>query len=287
MVSRDVFYRLNRVGLGSFDIMADFEPQEGKMIPQVTGTNGRSQDRVVPITSAKNKKQANGQTKVVARPGRDQTTEVGLSKRIVEAFKEDTDPTKSLAEIRDLLMGPVSRVHEARMEELISILEEADRNSQDSARDLHARCDGLAKTCEHLIAALNDTNDLLQRQSEQHAAELQKQAKTHANEIEEMTKAFDGKVHKLASDQAFRMDALSTKTANDYEALVINFTTRIEDLAHAASANDERIIANFEAALVQAEENAEHLRSKQIETFADGFNVFADRMMTLRGAKVR
>ena len=257
------------------------------MIPQVTGTNSRSQDRVVPITSAKNKNKANGQTKVVARPGREQPVEVGLSKKVADAFKEDTDPTRSLAEIRDILMGPVSRVHEARMEELISILEEADRTSYEATRDLNARCDGLAKTCEHMIAALNDTNDLLQRQAEMHSAELQRQAKYHTDEIDELTKVFDAKVHKVIGDQNFRFDALANKTANDYEALVTNFTTRIEDLTHASTANDERIIGNFEAALVQAEENSEYARSKQIETFADGFNAFAERLMTLRGVKAR
>ena len=47
--------------------------------------------------------------------------------RFQESFREDVDPTKSLAALRELLVGPVSRLPEARMEEVLTILEVAYR----------------------------------------------------------------------------------------------------------------------------------------------------------------
>jgi hypothetical protein len=260
------------------------------MIPQTTGANGRPHDRVVSITSAKNKKHAAGTSKTASRAapaGREPGAEPVLGKRILEAFKEDSNPSKSLAEIRELLIGPVSKLHEARMEELVSILEESDRSNQVAIKELGTRCDSLSKTCEHLIAALNDTNDLLQRQSEQQTADLQKQAKAHGEAMAETVAAFESNVQKLTNDQNYRIDGLATKMANDYQALVANVTMRIDDLAQATSANDDRIVSNFEAMLAHSDANSEHMRSKQIETFAEGFNDFADRILALRGSKTK
>ncbi len=260
------------------------------MIPQTNGGPGRSHERVVPITSAKNKKASHAPAKSHARSqatAQDPVADVGLGKRILEAFKEDSDPTKSLAEIRSLLIGPVSRLHEARMEELISILEEADRNSQAAIAELNVRCDSLATTCEHLISALSDTNDLLQRQGEQYTVDLHKHAKANSEAMTDMANTFDGRLHKMTNEQNHRIDGLATKTANDYQALVTNFSMRIDDLAQATSANDERIANNFESMMVQADAGWEHVRSKQMEAFADGFNDFADRVLALRGSKSR
>ena len=50
-----------------------------------------------------------------------------ISKKVLAAMAGDPDPTTTLADIRKLLVGPTHKLHDAMFEEVITILEESDR----------------------------------------------------------------------------------------------------------------------------------------------------------------
>ena len=96
-------------------------------------------------------------TPVERVPAGSRYSESVLSKKVLDALSEDIDPAKSLADIRRVLVGPTRRLHEARMEEMIAIPEESDRNFQQALGSLEARYSELARSCESLFVASDDT----------------------------------------------------------------------------------------------------------------------------------
>jgi hypothetical protein len=273
------------------------------MIPQAKEHKARPSGRVLPFAStdeanakstAARKNSGQHKHAAAAKSATHEATEAmdaavtpALSKRVQNAFKDDTDPSKSLADIRGLLMGPISRLHEARMEEIIAILEESDRATQSSLRALDERCNSLAETNQNLINAANETNQTVQTLAVDMAVELQKAAKHHDNKLNELFMSFESKMEKLATELNHRIDALASKTDHNQNALATSLATRIDDLTTTTVNNDERIVTHFESQLALMEDRTDSYRSKQIEAFADGFTEFADRVMALRGPKTR
>jgi hypothetical protein len=278
------------------------------MIPHTNGNGTRPGNRVVPITSSKGKSSARQnnaaeisaqaadastpepQPSVKTKQAEELSSTIGsegpaLSKRILETFQDDADPVKSLADIRRLLIGPVSRLHEARMEEFVTILEEADQANRQSAKSLHERCDNLVETCEHIISEFVKNNDAFQAQSAQNRVELQRATETLNQTINDMGMLFDSKLQKLSAEMNHRFDAMASKTSSDYQALSKNLAAQINGLAESTTANDERIATNLEAQLANSEANAHVLRSQDFDNLADGFADFAQRIMTMRGGK--
>ena len=75
----------------------------------------------------------------------------GVSKKVLAAMAEDPDPAASLANIRKLLVGPTHKLHDAMFEEVVTILEESDREVQNSLRALESRCVKLSHTTNELV----------------------------------------------------------------------------------------------------------------------------------------
>ena len=137
----------------------------------------------------------------------------GLNKKVSAALAEDSHPAKSLADIRQILVGPSRRLQDARFEEVITILEESDRAFQLALCALENRC------------------------------------------------------NKLATD----MQALAADTAN-----------RMREHAAAAIANNDEILAVFEARLAKLEEHSSNEHHRHIDVFADGFSDIAERLLPLK-----
>ena len=98
-----------------------------------------------------------------------------LSKKVLDALSEDIDPAKSLADIRRVLVGPTRRLHEARMEEVIAILEESDRSAQQSLGSLEKRYGDLGRAAAKSCSWPRMTRSAeLQDQAEHMNSELQK-----------------------------------------------------------------------------------------------------------------
>lgn len=206
-----------------------------------------------------------------------------LSKKVLDALAEDIDPAKSLADIRRVLVGPTRRLHEARMEEVISILEESDRSAQQSLGSLEKRFGDLALDSEKLFDAADESRQKIQAQSDHLNFELQKNLDTQQQMLSEMFLVFDAQMEKVAAELSRRVDELAAKTSHDNQSLADDLARRIEELAATARADHDQVVEVFEARLTRSEAHAEKENRRQIEVFADGFSDIADRLLALRG----
>lgn len=222
-------------------------------------------------------------TPIERLPGTSKYTESVLSKKVLDALSEDIDPAKSLADIRRVLVGPTRRLHEARMEEVIAILEESDRNAQQSLASLEQRYGDLARSCEKLFAASDDTQRRLQDQAMHMNSELQKSHEAQQQMLSEMFLVFDKQLEKLTAELNEKIDSLSAKTSQENQNLATELSRRIQEVAANTRADNDKIAAVFEARLTRSEAHAEKENRRQIEVFADGFSDIADRLLALRG----
>ena len=222
-----------------------------------------------------------------------------LSKKVLEALAEDSDPAKSLADIRRVLVGPTRQLHEARMEEVLDILEESDRAMQASLNTLESQLAKLATITDKQAMGLGDANQRIDRQTEHLNLELQRAAKTQQDMVSELFLMFDAKLEKvtaqlnqqasLMADQVGllnrQLEGLSNQNTNNIQSLVTDFAERIQDLTRATSANDDRIVSQIEARLARAETYADKENRRHIAALADGFSELADRVLALRNAQ--
>jgi hypothetical protein len=122
----------------------------------------------------------------------------GLGKKIKEALQTDYDPEESLAAIRAILVGPTRRLHDARIEEIVTILEESDRASQIAIRNLENRCDTLSAKLDTELRKVNDkleeanqTESTMDKLSRDFNVRLKEQDEKIANNFETLTKQFE------------------------------------------------------------------------------------------------
>jgi hypothetical protein len=222
-------------------------------------------------------------TPIERHPGGSKFTESVLSKKVLDALSEDIDPAKSLADIRRVLVGPTRRLHEARMEEVIAILEESDRSAQQLLGSLEHRYNELARSCEKLFVASDDTQRRLQDQAMHMNSELQKSHEAQQQMLSEMFLVFDKQLEKLTTELNQKIDSLSEKTGQDNQMLATEFSRRIQELAANTRADNDKIAAVFDARLTRSEAHTEKEQRRQVEVFADGFSDIADRLLALRG----
>ena len=208
-----------------------------------------------------------------------------LSKKVLDALSEDIDPAKSLADIRRVLVGPTRRLHEARMEEVISILEESDRTAQQSLGSLEKRYGELARSCENLFAASDDAQRRLHDQAMHLNSELQKNQEAQQQMLSEMFLVFDKQLEKLTMELNQKIDSLAARTNQDNHMLANDLTQRIHELAETARADNDKVATVLEARLSRSEAHAEKENRRHIEVFADGFSDIADRLLALRGVQ--
>ena len=291
---------------GHYKLTTDIDPKEISVTSRHLEHTGQSLDRSFPDasdeeTSAKpavmgeqntshrspSKNPLTSQpprfTPIERLPGGSKYTESVLSKKVLDALSEDIDPAKSLADIRRVLVGPTRRLHEARMEEVIAILEESDRNAQQSLGSLEQRYGELARSCEKLFIASDDTQRRLQDQAMHLNSELQKNQEVQQQMLSEMFLVFDKQLEKLTTELNQKIDSLAEKTGHDNQILASELSRRIQELAANTRADNDKVAAVFEARLTRSEAHAEKENRRHIEVFADGFSDIADRLLALRG----
>lgn len=291
---------------GRYKLTAVIDPKENNVISRNLEQSGQSSGREFPVDSdeemagkpaslgeqntpqkSPSKNPLTSQpprfTPIERLPGSSKYTESVLSKKVLDALSEDIDPAKSLADIRRVLVGPTRRLHEARMEEVIAILEESDRNAQQSLGSLEQRYGELVRSCEKLFVASDDTHRRLQDQAMHMNSELQKSHEAQQQMLSEMFLVFDKQLEKLTTELNQKIDSLSEKTGQDNQMLATELSRRIQELAANTRADNDKIAAVFEARLTRSEAHAEKENRRHIEVFADGFSDIADRLLALRG----
>lgn len=293
---------------GHYKLMTDIEPKEISVTTRHLEQTGQTSGREFPVDSdedmsarpavqgeqnmpqkspAKNPltSQPPRFTPVERFPGGSKFTESVLSKKVLDALSEDIDPAKSLADIRRVLVGPTRRLHEARMEEVIAILEESDRSAQQSLGSLEHRFGELARSCEKLFVASDDTQRRLQDQAMHMNSELQKSHEAQQQMLSEMFLVFDKQLEKLTTELNNKIDSLSEKTGHDHQMLATELSRRIQELSANTRADNDKIAAVFDARLTRSEAHTEKEQRRQVEVFADGFSDIADRLLALRGVQ--
>ena len=209
-----------------------------------------------------------------------------LSPRVQEALREDSDAVQSLSDIRGLLIGPISRLNEARMEEMLSILEEADRENKISVRELHARSNELQTTTEQIKLDVTKTNEVIKSEAAQQSVNLLTATQDMDYALKELAQKLENNFQKLSTELNHSVNALATKMASDHETLFTSVSKRIDDLTKLTVSNDERIVANFENKLAVSEVNMKTMRSREFDNLAEGFAEFSERMLKLRNARI-
>ncbi len=292
---------------GVYELTAASDPEESKVIPRNPEPTGQPSGRVFQFAVGEEmdaKPAVSGEQNTPQRPAVQNSlaaqptrlapyerstgvkyTESVLSKKVLDALAEDIDPAKSLADIRRVLVGPTRRLHEARMEEVISILEESDRVAQQALGSLEKRYNELARTSEKLMAATDDTRRRIHDQTEYVNAELQKNLATQQQMLSEMFLVFDGQLEKLTAELNQKVDALAARTGEDHHMLAADLTRRIQDLAASTRADNDKVAEVMEARLARSEAHTEKENRRHIEVFADGFSDIADRLLALRGGQ--
>jgi len=289
---------------GVYELTAAIDPEESIVIPRNLEQTGQPSGRVFQFAAGEEtqaKPAVLGEQNTPQRPAAQNSlarmapyerstggvkySESVLSKRVLDALAEDIDPAKSLADIRRVLVGPTRRLHEARMEEVISILEESDRAAQQALGSLEKRFVDLARTSEKLMAASDDTRRRIHDQTEYVNVELQKNLATQQQMLSEMFLVFDGQLEKLTAELNQKVDSLAAKTGEDNHMLASDLTRRIHELAEATRADNDKVAEVMEARLARSEAHAEKENRRHIEVFADGFSDIADRLLALRGGQ--
>ena len=204
-----------------------------------------------------------------------------VSTRVVQALRDDADATESLADIRGLLLGPVTRLHEARIEELLSIVEEADRGYQRAFKDLHARADEMVSTDEMIKLDLLKSNEAIVSASNQQDLNLLHASKEMGHALKELSQKFEANFQKLVGELTHRIDTLVTKTADDQLALMNAVNKRIDELESATFANDERILAKLENQMAASEATLKAQRTNDLHAMAKGAANFSDLVAKL------
>jgi hypothetical protein len=209
-------------------------------------------------------------------------SEPAISPRILQALKEDSDASESLSDIRGLLMGPVTRLHEARIEELLSIFEEADRGNRLAVQNLNERSDDLMAICGKNQLNIAQTNETLRATAKQQESDLVNAIQDINNALKNMFQRVEADLQNHSNALNERITGLAARTAEDHQALLAYFTKRIDELEIATTANDERNLLNLENQLAKYTADMKVERTNDLDSISEGFAVFSERILGLR-----
>jgi hypothetical protein len=226
-------------------------------------------------------------------------TSTGPSEKIVKALADDGDPALMLAELRDVLFGPTRKLQEARLEELVVILEQIDRETQATHRnfaeqltkveavdlqlagDLQSasqQIDDLAKLHER---DHTEVNTKLHTLAERLKHEMQRSSELHKQEMAEQSEAFSAKLERL-SELVFRqMEEMSEHQKLSAQVMANDFNAQLRELALATKTSDDKIRVDVDARLTQLEVNIDDDKRRSVKVFTESLNSLTERLQTL------
>jgi hypothetical protein len=184
-----------------------------------------------------------------------------LGAKIKEAMQSDFDPEESLAAIRAILVGPSRRLHDARIEEIVSILEETDRSNQSNFTALERRCQGLS---ERLDQEIKKATDLQLQYLAEFSFALEKKFDHSQAEL-------NGQLAEQASHSQAAIGQLSHE-----------FKVKLKDHDHKVEGGFESLTAKFEQRFLKLDEYADELQQRSAEVFVEGLHDIAKRLTALK-----
>ena len=204
-----------------------------------------------------------------------------ISKKVLAAMAGDPDPLKTLADIRKLLVGPTHKLHDAMFEEVITILEESDREVQDALQSLESRCVTLSLVTEDLVSSSVQNRDQNRNQIDLLHKELQRSASAQQDMLSEMFLAIDAKIEELSAQVNQKVEALSHRIEADMREAAAHHERNMWKLEARCLASSKSDLDNLEARLANLESRAGSEKDALREVFADGLANLADRVKAL------
>ena len=206
----------------------------------------------------------------------------GVSKKVLAAMADDTDPAVAMANIRKLLVGPTHKLHDAMFEEVITILEESDREVQQALRALERKWATLSHTTDELVAKSLDSKDQSREHAEFVKQELQKSATSQQEMLSEMFLVIDAKIVELTRQVDQKVEALAQKIENDMREAAAHQERRLQELEARFLASNRADLEDIESRLTHLERKASTSTDDLNEVFAGGLTSIADRLKALR-----
>lgn len=206
----------------------------------------------------------------------------GVSKKVLAAMADDPDPAASLANIRKLLVGPTHKLHDAMFEEVVTILEESDREVQNSLRALDSRCVKLSHITAELVSSSVENRDQNRAQIELLQKEIQKSAAAQQEILSEMFLVIDAKIEELATQVNQKVETLSKKIEEDMREAAANQEQKMQELEAKILASSKEAFNLLENRLANLEKRSSSGEDDLREVFAGGFTSLADRLKALR-----
>jgi len=205
-----------------------------------------------------------------------------ISKKVLAAMAGDPDPVTTLADIRKLLVGPTRKLHDAMFEEVITILEESDREVQDCLQELDSHCIRLTHVTDELVSSSVESRDHHRMQIELLQKEIQKSAAAQQEMLSEMFLVIDAKIEELATQVNEKVETLSKKFEEDIREATANQDRKMQELEAKCLANGKADLENLEIRLANLEKRSNSDKDDLREVFAGGFTSLADRLKALR-----
>ncbi len=206
----------------------------------------------------------------------------GMSKKVLAAMADDTDPAVAMANIRKLLVGPTHKLHDAMFEEVITILEESDNEVQQALRALERKWAALSQITDELVAKSLDSKDQSREHAEFVRHELQKSAASQQEMLSEMFLVIDAKIDELTKQVDQKVEALAQKVKTDLREIAEDQERRLQDLEAKYQARNKVELENLENRLVRLEQKSSTSTDDLNEVFAGGLTSIADRLKALR-----
>jgi hypothetical protein len=223
----------------------------------------------------------------------------GPSEKIVDALADDGDPAVLLAEVREVLFGPTRKLQEARLDELVGILEEIDREVQVTHRRVTEQLADADAADRQLASDLLATNKQIEDLAQQHErglaeangsihalAEKMKQeilrvAEFHQRELEQQAEDFSSKLDKFSAVVFRQMDEMSGHQKLSTEALATDFNGQMRELISTMKSSDEEILSQFEQRFAQVNAFADDEKSRSIRVLTEGLSSLSERLRSL------
>jgi hypothetical protein len=184
-----------------------------------------------------------------------------LSAKIKEAMQTDYDAEESLAAIRAILVGPTRRLQDARIEEIISILEEMDRSNQDRFRTLEDRCETVSSKVD---------------------IEIEKATASHMQHLTEFSFALDSRFNRAQADWKAQLAGYAQESRMAITQMSQDFTVQFREQERKVTGGFETLTQRFEERFLKMDEDADELQQRSAEVFAEGLNDIAKRLTALR-----
>jgi hypothetical protein len=204
-----------------------------------------------------------------------------ISKKVLAAMAGDPDPVTTLADIRKLLVGPSHKLHDAMFEEVITILEESDREIQDSLQALESRCVQLSLVTDELISSSVESRDQNRIQIELLRTEIQESATAQQDMLSQMFLAIDSKIGELAAQVNRKVEGLSIRIEADMRQAAANQERDMQHLEANCLAISREAAGLLENRLATLESRPGSDQDELREVFADGLASLADRFKAL------